>query len=479
MGEHDRADALLSDQLGTIDPAEALGIELGKFVAADILSWRDGDGSATPPVVTYTIGTEPGDWQPTPPAFAQIPSTPWWPDVTPFSLESGDQFRPGPPPALTSAAYTAAFLDVKSLGSINSTTRTPEQTEIALFWANAGVGVWNQITETVAKAHELSLAENARLFAQVNVANADAFIVSYDAKYEYNFWRPVTAIRAADTDGNPDTVPDTAWTPLIPTPNHPSYGSNHSTQSRAAAEALAAFFGTDRVAFTATSAGIERSYKSFTEAAKEGGRSRIYAGIHWSFDSAAGEQLGRKVGRYVADHNFRPLGDQLQAASAPLAPVHVTLGADQVQSLLTEALARWQAAGFDTSALHGFEVRIADLGGPTLGVASGSTIWLDDDASGWGWFVDPTSGDDSEFTTPGDQGEQNRMDLLTALEHEVGHLLGRDHEADGVMQEALTAGTRRTVTPSGAENLLGNAFLQLAPDADGDLSLPGHNGKRK
>ena len=121
--------------------------------------------------------------------------------------------------------------------------------------SNAGVAIWNQITETVATAHDLSLAENARLFAQVNVANADAFIARFDAKYTYNFWRPVTAIRAADTDGNPDTLPDSTWTPLIATPNHPSYGSNHSTQSRAAAEALAAFFGTDQVSFTATWAG--------------------------------------------------------------------------------------------------------------------------------------------------------------------------------------------------------------------------------
>src|SRR5262249_4921602 len=156
-------------------------------------------------------------------------------------------------------------------------------------------------------AHHLALADTARLFAQVNVATADAFIASFDAKYTYNFWRPVTAIRAADTDGNPDTVADATWTPLIVTPNHPSYGSNHATQSRAAAEALAAFLGTDQVRFTAESEGVERSFQKFTEAAKEAGKSRIYAGIHWSFDFAAGEALGRKVGRYVADHYFQPL----------------------------------------------------------------------------------------------------------------------------------------------------------------------------
>src|SRR5262249_26265955 len=159
------------------------------------------------------------------------------------------------------------------LGSINSTTRTAEQTEIALFWgigpSNGGVAIWNQITQTVAADHHLSLADTARLFAPVGVANADAFIASFDAKDTYNYWRPVTAIRAADTDGNSATVQDATWTPLITTPFHPSYTSNHSTQSRAAAEALAAFFGTDQVSFTATGAGMTRSFKKFTDAAKE------------------------------------------------------------------------------------------------------------------------------------------------------------------------------------------------------------------
>jgi hypothetical protein len=436
--EHARIDALLAAQLGEVPDgqAETDGIALGQYVAGQILVWRANDGSAPPPVVTYTIGTEPGDWQPTPPAFNPIPATPWWPGVTPFALTSGDQFRAGPPPALTSADYTAAYLQVKALGGNGTTTpstRTPEQTEIARFWAdpasNAGVAIWSQITETVSKAHDLTLAENARLYAQVSVANADAFIASFDTKYAYNFWRPVTAIRAADTDGNPDTVPDSSWTPLINTPNHPSYASNHATQSRAVAEVLAGFFGTDQVGFTAKVGMVERSYHKFTDAAKEAGRSRIYAGIHWSFDMAAGESLGRKVGRYVADHFFQPLadsgGDSLTAAAAPSGAVHRSLRANQVQPLLTEALTRWQATGVDTSALSGIDVHIADLGGLTLGKAADGAIWLDDNAAGWGWFVDRTARTDSEFLKRGNQGEQNRMDLLTVLEHEVGHLRGR------------------------------------------------------
>jgi PAP2 superfamily len=299
-----RFDALLTTQLAEVPDgqAETNGIALGQDVAAQILTWRANDGSGAS--VPYVIGTEPGDWRPT-----------QWPGVTPFALTQGDQFRPGPPPALTSADYTKAFREVKALGGNGTTTpstRTPEQTEIAIFWAglgvsNAGVGIWNQITQTVAAQHDLSLADTARLFAQVSVANADAFIASFDAKYTYNYWRPVTAIRAADTDGNPNTLPDSTWTPLIATPNHPSFTSNHATQSRAAAEALAAFFGTDKVHFTATWDGVERSFNKFTDAAKEAGKSRVYAGIHWSFDVAAGEQLGRKVGQYVADHYFQPL----------------------------------------------------------------------------------------------------------------------------------------------------------------------------
>src|SRR5262249_27126559 len=280
---------------------------------------------------------------------------------------------------------------------------------------NAGVAIWNQITETVSVAHNLSLAENARLYAQMTVASADAFIAMFDTKYEYNFWRPVTAIRAGDTDGNPNTIPDSTWTPLIATPNHPSYGSNHSVHSRAAAETLAAFFGTDQVSFSATWGPWERSFNKFTDAAKEAGKSRIFAGIHWSFDCAIAENMGRKVGQYVVDHFFQPLtgsgGGSLVAAAAAPAPVSETLRTDQVQPLPAEVLARGQAAG--------------------------RVIGLDDNAAAWGRFFDVMPGNDSEFTTPGNQGGQRQMDRLPVLEHEVGRLLGPGHEADGEMQNTL------------------------------------------
>src|SRR5207244_9205405 len=177
---------------------------------------------------------------------------PQWRYVTPFAMSSGSQFRPAPPPALDSGAYAAAFNEVKSLGRADSTTRTEEQTQIAKFW-NDGLGTafaygyWNRIAQGVAADEQLSLVKDARLFALLNVATADALISCWDAKYTYNLWRPVTAIRAADTDGNPATDPDAGWSPLLVTPNFPSYTSAHSTVSGAAAGVITAMYGSDYI----------------------------------------------------------------------------------------------------------------------------------------------------------------------------------------------------------------------------------------
>jgi membrane-associated phospholipid phosphatase len=501
---HDTLSALFPSQAATFDSALAAdlvgippgrarqGTAVGSEVAQQILAWRSTDGSAA--VVNYTPGTDPGDWQPTLPAF--LPAlAPQWPYVTPFALSSGSQFRPAPPPALDSAAYADAFNEVKSLGSATSTTRTDEQTQIAKFWNDGlgtafAMGYWNRITQQVATEQGLSLVQDARLFALLNITEADAQIACWDAKYTYNLWRPVTAIRAADTDGNPATDPDSTWTPLLTTPNFPSYTSAHSTLSGAAAGVLTALFG-DSYHFTVTAdglPGVTRSFDSFGAAAAEAGQSRIYGGIHYQFDNVAGQQLGRTVAGYVVDHVLKPRGndgdDQLRAAAATPAPVNESLRAGQVQPLLAEALARWQAAGIDPSALNGITVHIANLGGLTLGKAVGGGIWLDDNAAGWGWFVDPTPRNDSEFTTPGNQGEQGRMDLLTVLEHEVGHLLGRGHEAVGVMQETLGAGLRRTVGVTLANDAggLGAAQALFAWDADApwiDQPFASSHGKRR
>jgi membrane-associated phospholipid phosphatase len=288
--------------LGTLpaDAARDEGALVGRQVADAILSWRSTDGSDAH--VTYTPGTAPGLWQPTPPAFAPA-LLPQWGHVTPFVLSSPSLFRPPGPPPLGSRAFAAALNQVESLGRADSTTRTADQTQIAEFWADgAGTatppGHWNEIATQVASARGLSLDRAAHLFAALDEALADAGIAVWDAKFTYNFWRPITAIRAAATDGNPATTPDPTWTPLLATPPFPSYVSGHSAFSAAAATVLSSFFGPNfRFATTSDALpGVTRSFRSFNQAAQEAGISRIYGGIHYSFDNRDGQRLGDQVG---------------------------------------------------------------------------------------------------------------------------------------------------------------------------------------
>jgi hypothetical protein len=305
-------DATLAADLAGIAPGRARqGVAVGQAVAQQILAWRSTDGSNAQ--VPYVPGSGPGVWQPTPPAFAPA-AVPQWGHVTPFGIPGDSAFRPPPPPALNSPEYTAAFNEVKSLGAANSTTRTAEQSQIARFWYGAAGtftagGYWDQIAQGVAVQRGNTLVQNARLFALLNMAQADATFAIWDAKYTYNFWRPVTAIRAADTDGNPDTAADPTWTPFLVTSNHPSYNSGHSGVSGAAAAVLAAFFGTDDIAFSFSSdslPGVTRSYASFSAALQECSDSRVYAGIHWRFDVQTGQVVGGEVGAYIFGHFLRP-----------------------------------------------------------------------------------------------------------------------------------------------------------------------------
>lgn len=300
-------DAQLASSLNTIadGAAKTAGITLGNTVANAYITSRATDGSGN--AVTYTPGTDPGDWQPTPPAFAN-PLLPQWPQVKPFAMKSGSQFRPSSPPSLTSAAYAQDFNQVLDLGSATSTSRTADQTEIAHFWAGGPgtatpPGQWNMIAQEVSETKCLTLGENARLFAMLNMALADAGISSWDAKYAYNLWRPITAIQNADLDGNAATTQDAAWAPLLTTPPFPTFTSGHSTFSGAAAAALGAFFGTDEVSFVARSevSGVaDRGFTGFREAAEEAGMSRIYGGIHFNFDNVEGLAAGDKIGKLVA-----------------------------------------------------------------------------------------------------------------------------------------------------------------------------------
>jgi hypothetical protein len=276
------------------------GVRVGEAVANALLALRADDGAANAQPV-FVPGSLPGDYQLTPPAFAQ-PAFTQWPTVRPFALRTASQFRPGPPPALTSKAYADAFKELQSLGAINSTTRTADQTQIAQFWNPPIWIAWNNIADTAALAHPHTLMQNARLFALLNVSFADSAIAFYDAKYTYHFWRPVTAIRAADNDGNAATVGDPNWTPLAPTAQDPSYPGAHAVISAAAANVLTSFFGGDHIGFSAQSSalpGIARSFPSFSAAANEASVSRIYAGQHFRTDEVAGQQLGGQVSDYV------------------------------------------------------------------------------------------------------------------------------------------------------------------------------------
>ena len=301
-------DALLAQSLAAVPDGQAKvdGIALGKTVAAEIVALRANDGWNA--VVIDNGSDAVGAWRPTGPAFAPAQG-PQWANVTPFALTSPGQFLPPPPPDLTSAAYAAAVNEVQSLGSATSTTRTADQTQIAKFWADGSgtytpPGQWNSIADQIAQQQGNSLSADARLLAELNVAEADSGIAAWNAKYAYNLWRPVTAIQNANSIGNVAITQDPNWQSLIIAPNFPSYVSGHSTFSAAAADILTSIFGAN-FAFSYTDpaqgslAGVTRSYTSFTQAAQEAGISRIYGGIHYSFDNTAGLALGQQIGDWT------------------------------------------------------------------------------------------------------------------------------------------------------------------------------------
>jgi PAP2 superfamily/Bacterial Ig-like domain len=287
--------------------SETDGVTFGESIADRFLTWRKDDGSKT--IVPYTPDTtNPAEWQPTAPSNAPA-LLPGWGAVKPFAMTSDAQFRPDAPPAMDSAQYASEYNQTKQLGSLNSTTRTADQTETALFWADGGgtytpPGHWNQIAEQVTAKQKTSLIDNARLFAALNISLADAGISCWEAKYTYKSCRPITAIRNGDNDNNPLTVGDATWQPLIVTPPFPEYTSGHSTFSGAASTVLASFFGAN-YSFSTNSLGLPgttRQFTSFSQAADEAGMSRIYGGIHYMSANLAGLDTGRKLGSYVVSN---------------------------------------------------------------------------------------------------------------------------------------------------------------------------------
>ncbi len=306
----DLVDAAYAAALAAIPdtPAKAQGILIGEAAAAAILVLRSADGSDAPFLdFAYVPGSNPGDFQFIPGLpFVAAPS---WGSVTPFVLASSSQYRPKEPYALSTKKYAADFNEVKSLGAANSTTRTAEQTEIALFWVEGSPQGWNRIARTVSAQHGLDLWQNARLFGLLNLASADAYIADFENKYFYEFWRPITAIRAADTDGNSDTVADAAWDSLVGTPPAPDFPSGHGGQGGAMSEVLARFFG-DKVNFSTTATtqpGVTRSFTSFSQAAEENANSRIYVGFHFRHATIEGLKLGSKVGKVAFNHYLQPV----------------------------------------------------------------------------------------------------------------------------------------------------------------------------
>ena len=283
------------------------GIDVGRAAALAILTLRSDDGSASPPI-PYVFGNAPGDYQSTPPNFPAQPVFTHWPRVAPFALERANQFRLGPPPALISAEYTTDFNEVKSLGIVNSTAATADQALIGRFWNGAIQNYWNEIAQTAVLAHHLTIAQSARVFALLNLTLADEVIAFYDTKYTYNLWRPVTAIRAAATDGNPDTAADPNWLPQPgKTAADPSYPGAHATISAGGAFVLRNLFGNEPFQMSVTSEvlpGVVRSFDSVAAIENEASLSRIYSGQHFRSDENAGEKLGNAVADFVVDNSL-------------------------------------------------------------------------------------------------------------------------------------------------------------------------------
>jgi hypothetical protein len=300
-------DAFFHTSLAQIGSGEHVqrGIRFGEQVAQAVLAARAGDGAIATPAV-FIPGTGPGEYQLTPPAFAPAAFTQTR-NVTPFVLKNASQFRPAPPPALTSPGYAADFSEVHSLGELGSTTRTADETAIGKFWAANPIWiVWNRIADQAALGFRNSLEQNARLFAALDTTLADSAITLYDAKYAYHRWRPITAITAPD-QGNPNTTADPNWLPLANTANDPSYPGAHATFSQAAATVLEHLVGTDVFSFSLTNAslGITRTFRSFSQASDEASASRIFAGQHFRYDEQAGQTLGHHVAEFVVKDALR------------------------------------------------------------------------------------------------------------------------------------------------------------------------------
>ena len=296
-------------------PQTRSGLVWGSTVAAEILLWRTTDYSQTP--IPAPVGGGLGTWQPTPPAAGAY-LLPQWAFVQPFTMPTSDHFRPLGPPALDSTTYAEDYNEVRMLGRAVGSSRTAEHEQIALFWADgAGTetppGHWNTIAQAVSRQAGNTVEQNARLFALLNLAMGDAAIFAWDAKYFFNNWRPLTAIRNGDDDGNAATAGDPEWTSLVINPPFPDYVSGHSAFSAAAATVLAMFYGTDAMAFDTGSdvlPAVRRQFPSFSAAAAEAAASRLYGGIHFRSAIQDGLTGGVQIGRRTFDEFLTGKGNR-------------------------------------------------------------------------------------------------------------------------------------------------------------------------
>ena len=304
-----------TNSMGAIPDSQAKvdGIATGDAAAAAMIALRGNDGSS-PPQFKVPGPPVPGEWQATPscPVVNGIASgiAFQWQNVTPFGIQSAGDFLLDPPPALTSKAYAKAYNEVMTVGSVNSTQRPPDRANVALFYAaTSPTQVFNQAAEQVAAAQGRSLSENARALALINMATSDSLVASFFNKYYYNFWRPETAIHAGDTDGNPNTIADPSYAPFITTPCFPSYPSNHGSAGNGAAAVMRRLYGEDGHSITLTNPAVPTivlQYTSFRQITDDISDARVYGGIHFRTDQAAGEQLGRAVGKTVYKNTLRP-----------------------------------------------------------------------------------------------------------------------------------------------------------------------------
>jgi hypothetical protein len=297
--------------------SRANGVAIGEATARAMLTDRLNDGRGGPAPDLYPPA--PGIWRPTPPNSANDPA-PWMGNVRPFIVPNAEMLRTDGPNPLTSAEYAEDFNEIKEIGSLTSITRTPDETDAAIFWQDHFLALWNRILRTLAANRSLDIVDSARLFAMENLAGADAYIGSWNDKYYWQFWRPITAIREADTDGNPATEADPTWWPLfhitIPVPPPPlvtppfsDHPSGHTCVTGAIVHTLQNFFGTDRIGFSAFSnkSGTTRSFDRFSDSLKEVIDARVWAGIHFRTADTQGAVLGKKVAHYLRRHYFQPV----------------------------------------------------------------------------------------------------------------------------------------------------------------------------